>query len=224
MSRNLAIKEDLLNEQRQENNRLLLSLMPEQVVARYREGEETIAQDHQNVTVIYAGISGMDELAADLSAGEGLELVNRLVRQFDAAAESLGVEKVRTLHNGYLASCGVSVPRLDNVRRTVDFAIEMQRIIDRFNSETGNRLKLRAGIDTGTVTSGLIGRSSLAYDMWGSTVDLANSVQSGSPQPGVYVTSRVYDAMNDTRQFAPVDAVDVSGRTEPVWRLSEHRA
>ncbi len=224
MSRNLAIKEDLLNEQRQENNRLLLSLMPEQVVARYRDGEETIAQDHQNVTVIYAGISGMDELAADLSAGEGLELVNKLVRQFDAAAESLGVEKVRTLHNGYLASCGVSVPRLDNVRRTVDFAIEMQRIVDRFNGETGNRLKLRAGIDTGTVTSGLIGRSSLAYDMWGSTVDLANSVQSGSPQPGVYVTARVYEAMNDTRQFTPVDEVNVSGHTEPVWRLSEHRA
>ncbi|WP_395311508.1 adenylate/guanylate cyclase domain-containing protein [Mycobacterium sp. AMU20-3851] len=224
MSRNLAIKEDLLNEQRQENNRMLLSLMPEQVVARYREGEETIAQDHQNVTVIYAGISGMDELAADLSADEGLELVNGLVRQFDAAAESLGVEKVRTLHNGYLASCGLSVPRLDNVRRTVDFAIEMQRIIDRFNGETGNRLRLRAGIDTGTVTSGLIGRSSLAYDMWGATVDLANSVQSGSPQPGVYVTSRVYDAMNDTRQFVPVEAVNVSGLTEPVWRLSENRA
>ena len=66
---------------------------------------------------------------------------------------------MRTLHNGYLASCGLNVPRLDNVRRTVDFAIEMQRIIDRFNAETGNDLKLRAGIDTGTVTSGLVGRS-----------------------------------------------------------------
>ena len=40
MSRNLAIKEDLLNEQRRENDRFMLSLMPEQVVARYREGEE----------------------------------------------------------------------------------------------------------------------------------------------------------------------------------------
>ena len=47
----------------------------------------------------------------------------------------------------------------------------MQRIIDRFNGETGNDLKLRAGIDTGTVTSGLVGRSTLAYDMWGSAVE-----------------------------------------------------
>ena len=47
MSRNLAIKEELLNEQRRENDRLLLALMPESVVQRYREGEETIAQKHQ---------------------------------------------------------------------------------------------------------------------------------------------------------------------------------
>jgi class 3 adenylate cyclase len=222
MSRNLAIKEELLAEQRRENDRLLLSLMPEPVVQRYREGEETIAQDHQNVTVIFADIVGMDELVAKLTSDEQLAIVNKLVRQFDAAAESLGVERIRTLHNGYLASCGLSVPRIDNVRRTVDFAIEMQRIIDRYNSESDNDLKLRAGIDTGTVTSGLVGRSSLAYDMWGSAVDIANQVQSGSPQPGIYVTSRVYDVMRDSRPFAPAGEVGAGDTAEPTFRL-EHQ-
>jgi class 3 adenylate cyclase len=221
MSRNLSIKEDLLNEQRRENDRLMLSLMPEPVIQRYREGEETIAQDHQNVTVIFADIVGLDELAAHLSSDEQLSIVNKLVRQFDSAAENLGVEQVRTLHNGYLASCGLNVPRLDNVRRTVDFAIEMQRVIDRFNGETGTELKLRAGIDTGTVTSGLVGRSSLAYDMWGSAVSLAYQVQSGSSQPGVYVTSDVYEAMRDSRQFTSAGEITVDGVEQPVWRLAE---
>ncbi len=221
MSRNLAIKEELLTEQRRENDRLLLSLMPEPVVQRYREGEETIAQDHQNVTVIFADIVGMDELVSTLTSDEQLAIVNRLVRQFDAAAETLGVERIRTLHNGYLASCGLSVPRIDNVRRTVDFAIEMQRIIERYNSESDNDLELRAGIDTGTVTSGLVGRSSLAYDMWGSAVDIANQIQSGSPQPGIYVTARVYDVMRDSRQFAPAGEVGAGDDTEPIFRLDQ---
>lgn len=221
MSRNLAIKEDLLNEQREENERILRSLMPETVVARYREGEETIAQDHQDVTVIFADIAGLDEFSADLTSDESLSVVNRLVRQFDSAADNLGVERVRTLHNGYLASSGLTVPRLDNVRRTVDFAVEMQRIVDRFNGETGSTLKLRAGIDTGTVSSGLVGRSSLAYDMWGAAVDLANQVQRGSPQPGIYVTSRVHDAMRDTRTFVPAGELDVDGVAEPIWQLAE---
>jgi class 3 adenylate cyclase len=223
MSRNLAIKEELLAEQRRENDRLLLSLMPEPVVQRYREGEETIAQDHQNVTVIFADIAGLDELARELSSDELLAIVNKLTRQFDAAAENLGVEQVRTLHNGYLASCGLSVPRLDNVRRTVDFAVEMQHIVNRFNGETGHDLRLRAGIDTGTVTSGLVGRSTLAYDMWGSAVNLANQVQSGSPQPGVHVTSAVYEAMRDSRHFTSVGVITVDGEEQPIWRLTERQ-
>jgi class 3 adenylate cyclase len=221
MSRNLAIKEELLNEQRAENDRLLLSLMPEPVVARYREGEETIAQDHQNVTVLFADIVGLDELSDTLTSDESLSIVNRLVRQFDSAADALGVERVRTLRNGYLASCGLTVPRLDNVRRTVDFALEMSRIIDRFNSETGSTLQVRAGIDTGTVSSGLVGRSTLAYDMWGSAVNLAYQVQSGSPQAGVYVTSSVYDAMRDSTPFTPAGNVTVDGDEQPIWRLQE---
>ena len=224
MSRNLAIKEDLLNEQRRENDRLMLSLMPEQVVARYRDGEETIAQDHQDVTVIFADIVGLDELSADLTSDESLAIVNRLVRQFDAAAESLGIERVRTLRNGYLASCGLNVPRIDNVRRTVDFALEMNRIVNRFNGENGHSLRLRAGIDTGTVSSGLVGRSSLAYDMWGAAVDLAYQVQSGSPQPGVYVTTDVYDAMRDTRQFTAAGEISVDGDARPIWRLAERQS
>src|SRR3954468_1645147 len=224
MSRNLAIKDELLAEQRRENDRLLLSLMPEPVVQRYREGEETIAQDHRDVTVIFADTVGLDELSRELSSDEQLAIVNKLVRQFDAAAENLGVERIRTLHNGYLASCGLSVPRLDNVRRTVDFAIEMQRIVDRFNTESGADLRLRAGIDTGTVSSGLVGRSSLAYDMWGAAVDVANQVQSGSPQPGIYVTSRVYDVMRDSRQFTPAGEVGAGEDLEPIFRLSERQS
>jgi class 3 adenylate cyclase len=223
MSRNLAIKEDLLNEQRRENDRLLLSLMPEPVAARYRDGEETISQDHQDVTVLFADIVGLDELSAVLTSEESLAIVNRLVRQFDAAADSIGIEPVRTLHNGYLASCGLNVPRIDNVRRTVDFAVEMQRIVDRFNGETGHALQLRAGIDTGTVSSGLVGRSSLAYDMWGAAVDLAYRVQSGSPQAGVYVTPDVHDAVRDTRQFTTAGEVTVDGVAQPIWRLVERQ-
>ncbi|MBU9765238.1 HAMP domain-containing protein [Mycobacterium sp. TNTM28] len=224
MSRNLRIKEDLLEEQRHENDRLLLSMMPEPVVQRYRDGEENIAQDHQNVTVVFADFLGLDELSAHLCADDLLVMVNNLIREFDAAAESLGVEPVRTLHNGYLASCGLTVPRLDNIRRTVDFAIEMQRIVDRYRNESGYDVRLRAGIDTGTVGSGLIGRSNLAYDMWGAAVDLAYQVQSGAPQAGVYVTDRVREATQDSRQFTAVGSVTVNDVEVPIWRLADRQS
>ncbi|MGV0836449.1 adenylate/guanylate cyclase domain-containing protein [Mycolicibacterium thermoresistibile] len=223
MSRNLSIKEELLAEQRRENDRLLRSLMPEPVVQRYRDGEETIAQDHQDVTVIFADIVGLDAVSFQLPSAEAVPMVNELVRQFDAAADHHGVERVRTMHNGYIASCGLSMPRLDNVRRTVDFALDMQRIVDRFNAESGHRLELRAGIDTGTVKSGLVDRARLAYDMWGSAVNIAYQVQTGSPQPGIFVTTRVHEVMRDSHPFQQVGQVDNDGVAEPIWRLTEQQ-
>ena len=221
MSRNLALHKQLLEEQREENTKLLLSLMPESVVQRYRDGEENIALDHPDVSVIFADFVGLDELSARLQPEESLVIVNKLVHQFDAAAKDLGIEQVRTQHNGYLASCGLNQPRLDNARRTVEFAIEMHNIVDRFNAESGHKLRLRAGIDTGTVGSGLIGTSSIDYDMWGGAVNLAYQVRRESTQPGVYVTSRVYDVVRDLHDFVPAGVVSRDGTDEPIYRLVE---
>jgi class 3 adenylate cyclase len=221
MSRSLEIKEDLLTEQRKENDRLLLSLMPEPVVQRYRDGEQIIAQEHQDVTVIFADIAGLDEISNELSGDELVGIVDELVRELDSAAETLGVEPIRTLHNGYLGSCGLIVPRLDSVPRTIDFAVEMQRIIERFNSRAGHRLSLRAGIDTGDVISGLVGRTSIVYDMWGGAVNLAHQMRSSVTQSGIYVTSEVYEVMRDIRQFTPAGSITVGDTEQPIWRLSE---
>ena len=221
MSRNLAIKEELLAEQRRENDRLLLALMPESVVRRYREGETTIAQKHQDVAVIYADIVGLDEMSSEMPENQLVGIVDELFRQFDAAAEALGVERIRTFHNGYLASCGVVTPRLDSIHRSVDFALQMDRVIDRFNSQTGHQLSLRVGINTGNVVSGLVGRSSLVYDMWGAAVSLAYQMHSGAPQPGIYVTSQVYDAMHEVRQFTPAGTISVAGTDQAFYRLAE---
>lgn len=219
MSRSLTVKEELLNAQRKENDQLLALMMPEPVVERYRQGEEIPPEEHQDVSVIFADVMGLDRLQAELTSERSLAIVDEIERQFDAAADSLGIERIRGVRNGYLGSCGLNVPRLDNVRRTVEFAVECQRIIDRFNSETNGNLGLRAGIDTGTVSSGLSGRMSVVYDMWGAAVNIAYQVKSGSQQPGIDVTDTVYEALRDTMTFTPAGTVAVDGRDRPIWRL-----
>src|SRR5690625_1755463 len=193
--------------------------MPEAAAQRYRDGADEVVIEHPDVTVIVAETDSLDGLSAALTSDESLSVVNTLVRQFDAAAENLGVETVQSLHDWSLASCGLSVPRLDHAGRAVAFAIELQHIVRRFNDETGHALSLRIGIDTGTATSGLLGRSNLAYDMWGSTVNLARELKNTASEPGIYVTGRVRDAVGEAHRFVAAGAVD--GGHEPVWRLDE---
>jgi len=221
MSRNLAVKHQLLTEQRAENERLLLSLMPETVVQRYRDGEETIAEEHQDVSVLFADVVGLEDLSGELDAAETLAIINNLASEFDRAAEDLGVERVRNTYSGYLASCGLTIRRLDNVARTVDFAVEMQRIVERYNAENDQRIALRVVVNTGAVTSGLVGQAGLVYDMWGSAVNLAAAIRRSTAKAGVYVATGVYEVTRDTRRYLPAGSVTIGDREEPVWLLAE---
>ncbi|MBN9176821.1 MAG: HAMP domain-containing protein [Microbacterium sp.] len=221
MASSLRLKQELIDEQQTENRRLLHALMPESLAERYKAGEQAIAEQHENVSVVYAELVGFDDYARGLDNGEEVAQLNVLMRGFDEAAQKVGIEKVRTLRGGYLASSGLVVPRVDNVRRAVDFALQMRDVIDRFNAQNGSSIGLRAGVDTGTVTSGLVARTNLAYDLWGDAVSIAYRARNVSPAPGIYVSQTVRDRLQDTVGFAAAGSVEVRGTQQQVWRVEQ---
>lgn len=220
MSSSLATKQELLDAQMAENDRMLRNLMPDTVAKRYRGGEKNIVEEHHNVSVLYATLEGFDEFSIGRTPTESIELLNELVRGFDAAADQTGVERVRTLRSGYIASCGLVVPRVDHAVRMLDFARELANTVARFSAQHGADLRLRIGIDTGMVTSGLVGGSAV-YDMWGDSVTLAYRVQSAENEPGIYITQHLYDLVRDAAAFEPAETVSAKGAEQPVWRLKE---
>ena len=74
----------------------------------------------------------------------------------------------------------------------------MQQIVEHFGAQQGVKLAIRAGIDTGTVSSGLVGRSKVVYDLWGDAVSLAFRLQGGANEAGIFVTQRVVDKIADS--------------------------
>lgn len=219
MSRSLQVKATLLKEQQAENERLLLSLMPEPLIKQYKEGVRTIALDHQEVTVMFADIVGFEAFSHGKPSTEALEDLNEILRSFDESADRYGIERVRTTRAGYLASCGLTIPRVDNARRMVDFAIELQRILERFAGKHGTDLNLRAGLDTGTVTSGLVGQTHIAYDLWGDAVNLAFQVQGDNHDSGIFLTQSVVDRMPDTVHVRDWGFVTTASGAQRVWRI-----
>ena len=177
------------------------TLMPEaHREALPRRRRRTIVEDQQDVTVLFADIVGFEEFGRELSSEEALDLLNDIVRAFDEAAEQHGVERVRTTRQGYLASCGLGhaarrqcAPRRgvrDGAGDASSSAIARSR---------ARHLGLRVGIDTGTVTSGLVGRARVVYDMWGDAVNLAFRCRATRARPGIYITQRVADRLPDDR-------------------------
>ena len=193
--------------------------MPEGMADRYKHGDDAITQDSDDVTVVFADIVGFEELALTMSSEEAVARLNDLVRSFDEAAERHGVERVRTTRQSYLASCGLATPRVDNARRAVEFALEIDSILERYSAQQGVKLGLRAGLDAGQVTSGLIGRARVVYDMWGDAVNLAFRVQGDSDEPGIYVTQRVADRLPDSIPVHPAGDIQTQSGAQRVWKV-----
>ena len=193
--------------------------MPEGIASRYKHGDDAITQDSDDVTVVFADIMGFEEMALSMSSEEALTRLNDIVRSFDEAAERNGVERVRSTRQSYLASCGLATPRVDNARRAVEFAQELETILERYSTHQGVKLGLRAGLDSGKVTSGLIGRARVVYDMWGDAVNLAFRVQGDSNEPGIYISQRVADRLPDSVSMQPVGEVETQNGTQRVWKV-----
>ena len=220
MSESLQTKQLLIDEQRRENDKLLSSLMPEPEARRYREGEENISTQHRDVSVIYAQFLGFDEFSRSLSSEQSVSMLNSIVQAFDGAAERHGVEQVRSMQdNGLLATCGLVVPRVDHASRTIAFANELTEIVARFNDQHGAGLAMRAGIDSGPVTSGLVGERSTVYALWGEAVDLAHRVHAATGSAGTFVSSRVRDSVVGIYSFSEAGTITGGAGTETVWRL-----
>lgn len=219
MASSLSTKQELLDAQMAENDRLLATLMPSTVAERYRTGETNIAEVHTDVSVLYATIDNLDELGRGLDPGAGVGLLNDLVAAFDRAAEKTGMEKVRVLRSGYIASCGLVVPRVDHALRAVDFAQEMWAAVQIFSAQHDVELALRVGVDSGSVTSGLVGGGSAIYDLWGDSVNLAFRAQAASSEPGIYLTETVHERVRDAFTLSPAGEVATKSGTESVWRL-----
>jgi class 3 adenylate cyclase len=220
MSASLQTKQTLIEAQRQENDELLKSLMPETVARRYREGEANISTEHRDVSVIYAQLRGFDDYSRPLSSEESVSMLNSMIEAFDGAAERHGVEQVRSMQdNGLLATCGLVVPRVDHASRTIAFAKDLIDILERFNRQHDADLSIRVGIDSGPVTSGLVGERSTVYALWGEAVDLAHRVREATRAPGIFVSDRVHDSVMGNYQFSDAGTISGTGGTETVWRL-----
>ncbi|MGI9585686.1 MAG: adenylate/guanylate cyclase domain-containing protein, partial [Acidimicrobiia bacterium] len=158
-------------------------------VNRINEGSRQLVETSQQASVAAVSISGLAELAAELSPERRREIVNMFVDEADALATLNGLERVKMTGDGYFAVCGTETPYIDHTKRTLTFVAQLRDAIDRYGHEHDLAISVRAGIDTGTVTVGLIGDSRLVYDLWGEAVDTATALARVA-EPGAILVTR----------------------------------
>ena len=136
---------------------------------------------------------GLAEIAADLSQDERREIINSFVDEADSLADLNGLERVKMTGDGYYAVCGTETPYLDHTQRALTFAAQLRDALTRYGEDNDLPISMRAGIDTGTVTVGLIGDTRLVYDLWGEAVDNATMLSRTAQDGEILITTAARD-------------------------------
>ena len=61
----------------------------------------------------------------------------------------------------------------------------------------GQNFRVRIGANTGDVVSGVLGSRSLAFDLWGDTVNIAARCEANSAANGILITESTHDLVKD---------------------------
>ncbi len=178
----------------QEIERLLLNILPTPIAQRLRQGEYRIADSYEAVTVVFIDLVGFTRLAELYSAVHIVGMLDHLFSEFDDLCTHIGLEKIKTIGDAYMAVAGLPFRNEEHVRQAAIFALAVQGLMRDLGKQY--RVQARIGIHTGGAVAGVIGKSKFVYDIWGDTVNTASRMESHGEAGKVHISQQVYQALN----------------------------
>src|SRR5207247_457665 len=186
---------------------LLRNILPAEIATRLRNGESNIADHFDDTTVIFADIVGFGKITARMKAYEIVACLNELFSEFDKLAEDVGIEKIKTIGDNYMAVAGVPTPRSNHARMATKFALDVVTATTRLRSRLPAPFAIRVGLHSGPVMAGVIGTRKFAYDVWGDTVNIAARMEAASQPNRVLASAATVKALRSEYRFAGADEI-----------------
>jgi guanylate cyclase len=199
---------------------LLLNILPRSIAEKLKADTQTIADQFDAASILFADVVDFTPLSERLSAAEVVGMLDHLFSHFDELADRHGLEKIKTIGDCYMVASGVPAPRSDHAEALAQMALEMREAMRSEDAVGHLGLELRIGINSGPVVAGVIGRKRFLYDLWGDAVNTASRMESSGTPGRIQVTRATYELLKDTFRFEHRGTVDVKGKGEmETWYL-----
>ena len=171
--------------------RLLANILPEAIVERLKKNPASTSPTAWPRPPCCSAISSASPCwPSELGAARTVDILDQVVTEFDRLAAAHGVEKIKTIGDGYMAVAGVSQPQADHAA-LARMALLLPDLVARLSETHGVELRVRIGIAGGPVMAGVIGADKFSYDVWGETVNLASRLESHGLPGEIQVSGEV---------------------------------
>jgi class 3 adenylate cyclase len=191
---------------------LLGNVLPAAIAERLKDAPTRIADQFDEVTVLFGDIAGFTPLAAEMAPGDLVALLDEIFSRFDDMAQRHGLEKIKTIGDAYMVVGGVPAARADHAEAVAAMALEMRDALTQREFADGRRLSMRIGIHSGPVVAGVIGKKKLSYDLWGDTVNTASRMESHGAPGRIHVSEACHAALAGRFRTEERGVVEIKGK------------
>ncbi|MFH1469119.1 MAG: adenylate/guanylate cyclase domain-containing protein [Pseudomonadota bacterium] len=175
--------------------------------------------ERRQATVLFAEVSGFDALAERMPAEELTEIMNACFERMGAVITAYEGRIDKFIGETVMAVFGAPVAVEGAPARALRATLVMRETVQVFCRERDLAvpLRLRAGVNTGTVLAGAVGtREQRQYTVMGDTVNLASRLQGLAELDRILVGPGTHRATVDDFAYRRVGPVDVKGKAHPV--------
>jgi class 3 adenylate cyclase/tetratricopeptide (TPR) repeat protein len=194
----------ILDQQNAEIQRLILNILPSEVASELQKTGQATPKYYESVSVLFTDFVGFTKIADTLSPQEVVAELNDCFMAFDQIMESHNLEKIKTIGDSYM--CAGGIPRKDgkdelHAIKIVRAAMEIRQYMEEKNKTRkaagAAPWELRIGIHTGPVVAGVVGKNKYAYDIWGSSVNIASRMESNGVPGQINISETAYELVRE---------------------------
>lgn len=163
---------------------------------------QPIADLFQHTTVLFADISGFTAWSSSREPCQVFKLLETVYSCFDSLAHKLGVFKVETIGDCYVAVTGLPEPQEDHAVIMSEFAseclINMRDLVKQLETTLGPGtadLALRIGMHSGPVTAGVLRGEKSRFQLFGDTMNTASRMESTGQAQKIQVSQATADLL-----------------------------
>jgi adenylate cyclase len=201
-----------IQKEREKSEHLLLNILPAAIAERLKQTEDIIADNAEDVSVMFMDIVDFVPLSISMPAVEVVKMLNTIFSTFDVLVDHYGLEKIKTNGDSYMVVGGVPVPRAGHLEAMANMALDVLASTHQFSRKDSEPFQIRLGIHCGPVVAGVLGTKKFAYDLWGETVNIASRMESQGVPNAIQVTQDVYARLRESFLFQPRGEITIKGK------------
>lgn len=191
----------VLDHQKEQIEHLLLNILPVEVAKELQDSGHATPRNYETVSVMFTDFKGFTSTADKISPGELVDELNICFEAFDDIITRYNLEKIKTIGDSYMCAGGIPTPDENHAYNIVKAGLEIQK----YNHQNNQRRlekglppwDIRIGIHVGPIVAGVVGRKKYAYDIWGSTVNIASRMESNGEPGQVNISSSTYELVKE---------------------------